>query len=64
MDNPLGELALLRHTGTVDEFYRKFMPLSCRDRTVTKLQQIHLFTTRLGKPLCTDVALKQPLTLD
>jgi hypothetical protein len=31
LDSPLGELALLRCSGTVDEFCSKFMSLSCRD---------------------------------
>jgi hypothetical protein len=56
-DSPLGELALLRRSSTVDEFCNKFMSLSCRDHTLTEPQQIQLFTTGLGEPLCTDVAL-------
>jgi hypothetical protein len=64
MDTPLGELALLRRIGTVDEFCGKFMTLSCRDLSLMKGQQIQLFTTSLGEPLRTDVALKQLCSLD
>jgi hypothetical protein len=47
----LGELAMLRWTGSVDEFAKRFMSLSCRDLTITEQQQIQLFTTGLGDPL-------------
>jgi hypothetical protein len=33
-DTPLGELALLRRTGSLDEICSKFMSLSCRDHTL------------------------------
>jgi hypothetical protein len=32
---PLGELALLRRTGSVNEFCTKFMAISCRDHSLT-----------------------------
>jgi hypothetical protein len=64
MDSPIGELALLCRQGTVDEFSKWFIALSCRDTTLTELQQVQLFITCLGDPLCTDVALQQPATLD
>jgi hypothetical protein len=57
-DTPLGELAMLRRTGSVDEFAKQFMALSCRDPTITEQQQIQLFTTGLGDPLRLDVALQ------
>jgi hypothetical protein len=63
-DTPLGELAMLRHTGSVDEFAKRFMALSCRDLTITEQQQIQLFTTGLGDPLRLDVALQQPTSMD
>jgi hypothetical protein len=62
-DTPLGELALLRQTGNVDEFYGKLMALSCRDHMLTEGQQIQLLTTGLGEPLRTDVALQRPTSL-
>jgi hypothetical protein len=63
-DTPLGELAMLRRTGSVDEFAKRFMALSCRDPTITEQQQIQLFTTGLGDPLRLDVALQQPSSMD
>jgi hypothetical protein len=44
-DSPIGELALLRREGSVDDFCVRFM-------------------VGLGQPLCTDVALQKPATLD
>jgi hypothetical protein len=37
-DTPLGTLALLCHTGSVDDFCGKFMALSCFDLTLTEGQ--------------------------
>jgi hypothetical protein len=55
---------MLQRSGTVDAFNKRFITLSCRDTPLTKAQQIQLFITGLGDPLCTDVALQQPSTLD
>jgi hypothetical protein len=63
-DSPLGALAMLRRSGSVDEFSKQFMALSCRDPSITEPQQIQLFITGLGDPLRTNVALQQPSTLD
>jgi hypothetical protein len=63
-DTPLGELAMLRRTGSVDEFAKRFMALSWRDPTITKQQQIQLFTAGMGDPLRLDVALQQPASMD
>jgi hypothetical protein len=63
-DNPIGELAMLRRTGTVDEFSKLFIALSYHDTSLTEPLQIQLFITGLGDPLHTDVALQQPSTLD
>jgi hypothetical protein len=63
-DTPLGELAMLRRSGSVDEFARRFMALSCRDPSITEPQQIQLFITGLGDPLRLDVALQQPSSMD
>lgn len=51
MDSPIGELALLRRQGTIDEFGKRFIALSCRDTTLTEPQQVQLFITSLGDPL-------------
>jgi hypothetical protein len=63
-DSPIGELAMLRRKGTVDDYSKRFMSLSCHDPLLTKPQQIQLYITGLGDPLRTDVALQQPATLD
>jgi hypothetical protein len=63
-DTPLGELAMLCRSGSVDEFARRFMALSCRDPLITESQQIQLFITGLGDPLRLDVALQQPSSMD
>jgi hypothetical protein len=48
---------MLRRSGMVEDFCNKFMSLSYHHHTLTEPQQIQLFTTGLGEPLCTDVAL-------
>jgi hypothetical protein len=35
-DSPIGELAMLRRTDTVDEFCKCFITLSCRDTSLTE----------------------------
>jgi hypothetical protein len=64
MDIPTSELAMLRCTGMVDAFSKRFIALSYRDMSLTDAQQIQLFITGLGDPLRTDVMLQQPSTLD
>jgi hypothetical protein len=59
-DNPISELALLRHDGSVDDFAKCFMALSCRDTAITEAHQVQLFLVGLGKPLRIDVALHRP----
>jgi hypothetical protein len=60
----IGELALLRRTGSVDEYYNRVMALSCHSHSITEAQQIQLFVTGLGQPQRMDIALKQPASLD
>jgi hypothetical protein len=63
-DNPIRELTILHCEGTVDEFYNRFMVLSCRDSSLTEAQQILLFIMGFGLPLPTDVILQQLGTLN
>jgi hypothetical protein len=63
-NTPLGELAMLRRTASVDEFAKRFMALSCMDPTITEQQQIQVFTTGLGDPLRLDVTLQQLASMD
>jgi hypothetical protein len=39
-DSPIGELAMLWCTGTVDDYSRCFIALSCRNTTLSEPQQI------------------------
>jgi hypothetical protein len=60
----IGELALLRKDGSVDDYAKKFMALSYCDPAPTETHQIQLFTAGLGTDLRTDVSLQQPAMLD
>jgi hypothetical protein len=37
-DSPIGQLAMLRHSSSVDEFYKLFIALSCRNTSLTEQQ--------------------------
>jgi hypothetical protein len=63
-DTSLGELAMLCRSGSVDEFAKRFMALSCRDPSITEPQQIQLFIMGLDDPLRLDIALQQPASMD
>jgi hypothetical protein len=63
-DNALGMMALLHRDGSVEDFCNRFMSLSCHDHSLTEPQQVQLFTTGVGEPLRTDVALQRPSSLD
>jgi hypothetical protein len=63
-DSPVGALAMLRRSDSVDDYAKQFMALSCRDTSLTEPLQVQLFITGLGDPLRTDVALQQPASLD
>jgi hypothetical protein len=63
-DSLISELTMLRRTEMVDELSKLFITLSNRDTSLTEAQQIQLFIIGLGDPLCTDVTLQQPLSLD
>jgi hypothetical protein len=64
IDSPTGELAMLRELGTINEYSKKFIALSCCDPSLTEPQQVQLFISDLGNPLWTDVSLQQSETLD
>jgi hypothetical protein len=63
-ESPVGELALLHKEGSVDDYAKKFMALSCRDPALTETHQIQLFTAGLGTARRTDVSLQQSAMLD
>uniref|UniRef100_A0A0A9GMD0 Retrotransposon gag domain-containing protein n=1 Tax=Arundo donax TaxID=35708 RepID=A0A0A9GMD0_ARUDO len=60
----LGEIAMLRRSGFVQDYTNQFVSLACRDVELTETQQIQLFIAGLTNPLKTDVALQRPVTLD
>lgn len=63
-DNPLGNIALLRQEGSVDDYCDRFLLLAYRAENLSEGQQIQLFAAGLGQPLRTDVALQRPTSLD
>ncbi|CAO2204471.1 unnamed protein product [Urochloa humidicola] len=63
-DSPVGEIMLLRRSGSVEDYTDKFLTLACRDADLTEAQLVHMFTAGLVNPLKTDVALRRPATLD
>lgn len=63
-DGPIGELMLLRRTGTVEDYTDKFLALACRDADITEKQLVQMYNAGLVNPLKTDVALQRPQSLD
>jgi hypothetical protein len=63
-ESPLGELVLLRHAGTVEEYTDQFLTLACRDADLSDHKLVQIYTAGLSNPLKTDVALRRPVTLD
>ena len=62
--NPLGELTHLRRTGTVTAYQDAFLQLLARCDDVTERQQVDIFTAGLRNPLCIDVEMQRPTTLE
>jgi hypothetical protein len=63
-DVPVGELALLQHDATIDDFAKRFTTLSCRDLAITVVYQVQLFTVGQEKALCTKVTLQRLVSLN
>ena len=63
-ESPLSELALLRRTGSVEEYAKQFVSIACREVELSERQQAQLFIAGLNNPLRTDVAIQSPMTLD
>lgn len=61
--NALGELKDLRRTGSVEDYQRQFLALLCRCDNLTWQHQVDLFTSGLGQPLCSDVEMQRPASL-
>ncbi|KAK5787464.1 hypothetical protein PVK06_042118 [Gossypium arboreum] len=59
-NNPLGELANLRQTGTVEEYQRQFQSLLARTTDLKPRQQVNLFTTGLVEELRFDIEMQHP----
>ena len=62
--NPLGELAQLRRTGTVDNFIDQFLTQLARCDDVSERQQTDLFMSGLGGTLQIDVEMQHPEHLE
>lgn len=63
-NNALGELALCKRTGTVEDYQERFLSLLCRADPLSERQQTQLFTVGLQEPLRTDVELQSPQSLE
>ncbi|WVZ54035.1 hypothetical protein U9M48_004903 [Paspalum notatum var. saurae] len=63
-ESPLGELVSLRWTGSVDDYVDRFLSLACCNIDLSEPQQVQLFVAGLVNHLKTDVAMRQPPTLD
>ncbi|KAL4324350.1 hypothetical protein GQ457_11G020520 [Hibiscus cannabinus] len=59
-NNPLGELANLKQTGTVEEYQSQFQSLLARISDLKPRQQVDLFTAGLVEELRIDIEMQQP----
>nr|XP_012466044.1 unnamed protein product [Gossypium raimondii]XP_012466045.1 unnamed protein product [Gossypium raimondii] len=62
-NNPLGELANLRQTGTAEEYQRQFQSLLARTTDFKPRQQVNFFTAGLVEELRIDIEMQQPENL-
>jgi hypothetical protein len=60
----LGELTHLCRTGSVDEYQEAFLNLLAQCEDISEKHQIALFMVDLLPPLCVDVELQNPVTLE
>lgn len=63
-DGSIGEIMLLRRTGSVEDYTDKFLGLAYREADITETQLVQFYTAVLVNPLKTDVALHRPQTVD
>ena len=62
--NPLGELASLQKTSTVDDYTERFLAHVARHGTLDEQQQVNIYTVSLLEPLKTDVELQKPQDME
>jgi hypothetical protein len=62
--NPLGELASLRKTGTVDDYTEHFLAHEARAGPLNEQQQVNIYTVSLLEPLKMDVELQKPQDME
>lgn len=62
-NNPLGELAKLKQTSSVEENKHKFQALLARVHSITGTQQVEIFTTGLTELIRINVELQNPPNL-
>jgi hypothetical protein len=63
-NSPVGELMLLRRTGSVEDYTDQFLAFACRDADLSEQQLVQIYTAGLVNPLKTGVALRRPASLD
>jgi hypothetical protein len=57
---PLGELKLLGHERSMEDYNNHFMSLSCQNPELMQSQLIELYTASLENPLKTDAEARYP----
>ncbi|KAG6490403.1 hypothetical protein ZIOFF_051699 [Zingiber officinale] len=62
-NNPLGELANLKQTSSVEDYQRQFQSLLARTSDLRPQQHVDLFTAGLVEDLCINIELQKPRNL-